>query len=202
MKGKEALAAAHRRLAGACEHIDQLSEQLAEAKRRVRDAEARADKADRLEKLLADKNNDELLAEALDTIRWWEKVRVEDVDRRRAAWRELGARLLPDLQFRGNTVDRMEFLLRRYPALCAALSAGEWADIPVRDTRYQLGRSARHLSEEERSRLQRQRGIREASEGDDDTDVAEVWADVLEAKQTGFAPHEIEELIGFRGKQS
>jgi hypothetical protein len=202
MRGKEALAAANRRLAGAREDIDRLNKELASAKLRTRQAEARADKADRLEKLLADRNNDDLLAEALDTIRWWQKVRDEDVARRRAAWRELGTRLLPDFQFKGNTVDRMEFLLRRYPALCAALSAGEWADIPVRDTRYQLGRSARHLSEEERSRLQRQRGIREVSEGDDDTDVAEMWAGVLEAKQTRLASHEIEKMIGVGVEQS
>jgi hypothetical protein len=201
-RGKQSALSARRQVESAHQVIDRLTSEVAEAKFRARQAEARAADADRLRQLLHEHNNDDLLTEALRTIEDWRQIARQDLDRRRAALRDVG-RILDDLEvakFLTTSVDRNEFAWKRYPALMKALTAGrELSDLYIDPN---TPRSVRRLSDESVRRFQQLRGMRGVPQWDETADMADVAADILDAKQSGFTREQFREYFGLDDRAS
>jgi hypothetical protein len=194
-RGKEAVQATNRRLEAAMEHIDRLTSQLADYKVRMRAAEERAARfegTDQMNKAM-ELRNDELLAAAVDKLRWWQKVAKEDHRRRQAAWNEIGARLLLDLIITGTHEDQVEIFCRRYPAIDSALCAG---NNPSPVLRGSLSPRNRRLSEDQTIRLKRALRLRsQVPTAEGVRDVVDIWGDLLDARQMDLSPEETRELV-------
>jgi hypothetical protein len=196
-RGKYSDLAVRRRLDGALAHIDDLTEQLASEKIRRRQAEERAARFEGVDQMnrSMELRNDEMLADALGKLRWWDHVVDEDVERRKAALRELGEKFFFDCKLDGllTNQERVEYLEDRYPRLMAALRAGT----VVRNRGF-LERSPyrpalRKLDDPKRERFERLVGLRHSLNADDDRGLN--WADVMEAQQAGFSVQEALEYV-------
>lgn len=189
-RGKQGTEAARRRLEMALEHIDHLTEQLADEKIKRKAAEVRAAHLEGIES--RDRSWEEvsraLLDEARRKLGWWKRAADEDCHRRTAAFKDL-SRLMSEAKLpRGTTVEDFELINKRYPALMSALTAGhseEWADVTrLPNSRYH--HFERRLHGTELARFQRLVGERTTLNADKDLSVD--WADALEARQAGFSP--------------
>lgn len=192
-RGKEAVLAERRRVEARDELIDRLTSELTEAKLRARKVEAEAAKVPALvaegAKLRQQIESDELLTASLEANRAWKRIATEDLERRRAAFMEL-RKFFSDLRAPlGTGPDRTEFLKRRYPALLNALTAGQGLRSDDR-----VG-ALRDMPEDERKRLERLMGVRATFRGEPDRDMAEIVADVLEARQLGFTGEDVWDLV-------
>lgn len=204
-RGKHGKEAAIRRAEAAHEHIDRLTDELVEAKRRMKDAIERAERLEGVEKLLSQRNNDELLADALEKIAEWERIAKEDGERRKAAIAEMYFVMFPDLNLLSDRKgeapmeDRRQFLETRYPALMSAISAGKVAQRdPRKAVRWKhspFKSRERKLSPDEVRRLQRVTNQRLIPGWDEDKDVADSWIDMLDAAQAGFSSEDFLEFV-------
>lgn len=128
-KGKQAAKAANRRLEATQDHVDRLTEQLADQKMRARDAEARAVEADQLReriRVLEAQIAEGPTEATLDKLRWWESVRKADIKRRRAAQSELFRwfnRDTDDLVGTVTVVEAYEVMCGVLPHVMAAIEA-------------------------------------------------------------------------------
>lgn len=197
-KGKYGNRATNRANAAALAHIDRLTEQLAEEKMRRRAAETRAAQYAGLDNLarVSEARHDEALRTALDKVQSWYLIAEEDRDRRRAAMRELRDHFHADIRFMGTNVEWMEFLVRRYPRLLSALTAGELRSARrYRDHRSPFRRIERKLTEDELVKFQvvtGQRGL--VRDGPHAGKVVD-WSELFEARQVaGFDLEEMLEL--------
>ena len=202
MKGKKGAQAQRRADQAALNHIDRLTHMLAEEKRRRLDAEAVARRFSHEENAvrLLQAQNDEALAKALDKLRWWQNVADQDHNRRMAAWRELAEHLRVDFRLQHIThVEWVEFLMKRYPRLLAALSAGDIrssdGERPFRDRRSPYARMEARLSDDDVRRFQAVTGQRSTLKRDDGDTAVMDWALVFEASQIGFTGDEMIELM-------
>jgi hypothetical protein len=199
MRGKEALAASNRRYRAALDHIDRMTEQLADAKIRARAVEKQAARVGQVERYLTEHNNDELLAEALAAVEVW-KARFRRYEaRRKEAKAEVRERLAADafhLMPIDTPTDMAEFLFTRYPKLVGLVLGGPLADFDERE-RYSigLGRHALKLTPEHCRRLQVARGIRAGVENLPAANVGTYLSDALEALDAGFTKDEVRELL-------
>lgn len=200
-KGKQAARAANRRLEATQDHVDRLTEQLAEAKMRARDAEARAAESDRLRARVGrlQREVDEGPSEAcLDKLRWWAEVSKADTERRKAAIRELtayvgGVSLCASL----TQLEKFELAIKVLPHTFAALIADDVENvrrIPDEGARYHGDRSPTDPAKRRKwyAYVQRERNPDEALVGD--------LADILAAAQEGFTSQEIVEMMPDRVK--
>jgi hypothetical protein len=196
-RGKEAAQAANRQLESAREHIRWLTGELADAKVRAKEAEARAARLEGIERMLpaASAKNDEMLAKALTALQAWKKFRVDQHERSRKALQEVCRKLLPDLDLPGYSfsgVDNVEFMKERYPHILEALLGG-----PVDgDERVMTGDSPFRPLEEKLSlddlrRFQRLMGERAVFDADQGADASKVWTDLLDARGVGFSKEEM-----------
>jgi hypothetical protein len=199
-RGKQAAMSAQRRYETAVEHIDRLTEELANVKVRARDAEARAARLEGADALIsrASSKNDELLFDALQALDRWKRVQRADQKRRTDAIVELLQKLVTDLGWEAETPaeDKRQFLETRYPAVMLALKAGE---APSRVARWKTSVTPyerRLVTAEEVRRFQRLTGQRGEVEGAKDVDFADWLNDVLDAKQAGFSAEDIVEYSG------
>lgn len=200
-RGKQATLAARRRAESAHEIIDRLTSELAEAKLRARQAEQRAARLEGIEALLtsASAKNDEMLCAALAKLAWWKAVADADYKRRFDAIGEMLHKVAADVNELPRLApfeDRRQFVETRYPAIMAAITAGQSAKVdPRRPVRYpKTTPSAKRLNDEQLHRFQRLAGERGILESAPDRDIADVWVDLLDAHQAGFTPQEVIEF--------
>lgn len=196
-KGKQATLAANRRAESAHEVIDRLTSELTKAKIRARDAEARAEHLEGIDKHLADSStkNDELVVAMVEKLAWWDKAAKADRRRRIDARAELHRRLVPDIisTILGQDAcieDARQFISRRYPALMATLCAIEQeqlkSDEPVEVRSTSLTPAMQRLSGDRLRKLQRLCGLRGVMADHPDKDVAVIVCDLLDAQQAKF----------------
>lgn len=200
-RGKKAASAANRRAEAAHEVIDRLTTELADAKMRARDAEKRAAKADQLEELLAQRNDDEIVADLVATIQRWKRIQKADAARRKKAIDEIWKVLAKDLrglmkEMEPGFEDTWEFVMRRYPAIMNALAASDGAAERVSEhvDRRGLNPTIAKLDDEKIKKWQEARGYRAVAQWAPDRDFADVMADLLDASQIGFTADEMVEL--------
>lgn len=190
-KGKQALKSANRRAESAHQIIDRLTSELADAKVRAREAEARSARLEGADALVERSlvKNDEMLSSALEALAQWKSINKQWHERREALRIEVGNRLLPDIEIAGARLgecrtDRAEFLARRYPALWYVMVGEAPTDRHVY-ARSPFVRSESKMSTDQLRRFQRLSGQRAIAEGDDldGRDAADVWADLLDLGQ-------------------
>lgn len=185
MRGKEALAAANARTKAAQERIEALTAELADAKARARAAEAKAARLEGadLAAAAANRRNDEMLKQALESLALWKQEAKADEKRRHAAIDEVLGKLLVDLKAppQAGESDRSQFLRTRYPCLVRALladdNAADHPDLPRRISHAPWSPAERKLSGEDLRRFQKLTGSRATV--DDGRDLAAVWDDAL-----------------------
>lgn len=193
-RGKEGMEALRRRYEAAMEHLDRLTEQLADEKIRRKEAEARAARLEGIDAMWKDAeiHNDQMLKEALDELHEQDVWMADHNKKVRAAFKEIRDRLLRDLKVPSDIgIDRVEFLVKRYPALMALFIRGE----PRVNARYNRGPGDRKLNDDQLRRFQRLRGERMVVQGSD-VDVGKAWADLLEGREAGFTWEEAQEYAG------
>lgn len=203
-KGKQASKAANRRLEATRDHVDRLTEQLAEAKIRARDAEKRAAEADLLRQRVREleRRIDDGPTEAiLDKLRWWDTISKQDRQRRSAALKELIAwfngpggspgRLTSQL----TPMERFEVLCGVLPNVVAALEAQDVSIIRswAKDGVVWRGDNAPC----ERSAARRWYAFVRKERHLDEALVPDV-IDLLSGLQEGFSADEIKEMIPSR----
>lgn len=199
-RGKHATKSANRRQSAERDHIDRLTDQLAEAKLRARRNEQLAAQVPmlraRIGELTQQIEDDELLAESIEALRRWKQIATADQKRRAKAWREVG-KMLADFRTRMllSQADSYEFFLRRYPAIFRALVADDNIDTTQTVRQYSPLRTA-GMTDEQVKRWQRAAGTRAVHEFDNEADAADVMIDWLDAKQASFSTEEIHEYIG------
>lgn len=203
-RGKHRAASATRRAEAAHQVIDRLTGEVADAKLRAKQAEARAARLEGIESLLeaASVKKDVLVAEMTKKLEWWAKVADEDRTRRTDAIVELFGPFWRDTfpNFDDAPVeDRRQFLATRYPAVMLALTAGGGDIVNPHADRVGLVRGSsvslkfqEHLDDDSRRRFQRAIGLRMgAPDGEAARDLADVLVDLLDAKQAGFSTEEV-----------
>jgi hypothetical protein len=190
-RGKQAVESARRRYDTAIEHIDRLTEELANEKLRRKEAEARATRLEALDLMVrnAELRHDEAISDTQGALHEWARIWKEDSARATRAMREVGKMLqhigVMDL---ATPLERVEFLAKEYPAITACLTLGGSERWGVDDLR--LGTSRHHPAErrltgDRLKRFQRLMGER-SSLGDSGVD----WADLFDARQAGFTAQE------------
>lgn len=200
-KGKQAAKAANRRLHATQDHVDRLTDQLAEAKIRARTAEAASREADllrdRVRRLEAEVESgpDEAMRAKLGA---WNKEWKEDEARRRRAAKELLDHLtrvhLP-LLGRLSELETVEVLYGILPHTFAALRACpvEW----IREaSRNGLQYAGERVIEDPAERRRWQAYVRK--ERHHDSAVVSDMIDILEAVRVGFTTEEIMEMVPAR----
>jgi hypothetical protein len=128
-RGKEAAKAANRRNDAALQHIDRLTSELTTAKIRMRDAEARAASAE----LRVHRSETKIAADAADmqAVNEYLDIHRRHIKDHRRMWRDGAQKDLVRLMSdaipikRATEADFIEFMLKRYPDLCAWLGWGE-----------------------------------------------------------------------------
>lgn len=197
-RGKHATASANRRAEAAHQVIDRLTTELADAKLRAKQAEQKCAHLEGADKLVgsASIKHDEMLGAALEALKMWRRVADEDAERRRRAHLELVRQFMQDVKTLWPhpplAEDVRQFIEMRYPLLMAALHAGAPLDGFKRPMRWKsnLEAAERKLSGEDLKRFQRLSGQRGIFTGAAEKDIAEIWIDLLDAKQVAFDPAE------------
>lgn len=191
-KGKHATASANRRLEAAQDHIDRLTDQLAEAKRRARQVEAQASQVPKLRQRIRDLEEDNApIIQELTS--WWKNGRK--------AWASMHDRItylhttilldyfkvVADM-YGMTRVETIEWMTRKYPDLYSEdgtskriQGGGPWAMDPRQ----------RRLSDEAVRRIQQKNGLRHA----DTADAALMWQQIDEAIDAGFRGADLAELV-------
>jgi hypothetical protein len=205
-RGKEALDAARRRYEAAMEHIDRLTDDLANEKLRRKEAELRAARFEGLDHMtkVVELRNDQLLGDAITKIHQWRTVALADRKRRLKAIQEVWDRLVPDLEIklhRLTPIDQMQFMVVRYPALMTALMASRSEGTNGRfiDPANPYATAERKLNNDQLRRFQRIMGERGILEANPDIDAGQAWADLMEARQAGFTADEMAEYANLEG---
>lgn len=197
-KGKQAALAANRRLEAAHAHIDRLTSELVDAKLRAKQAELRAARLEGADQLVsaASVKHDEMLADALAALSRWTTIQKQDQKRRNEAMTELLVKVLNDVGVKDLVnlplVDRWELARTRYPALASALMARDDAGRkPGAKTNaihpVEMVHAQRKLEGDDLRRFQRLCGMRAVMEPAPERDAADVWNDMLDAKQIGLS---------------
>lgn len=189
-KGKQAVAAANRRLEAAQDHIDRLTEQLTEAKLRARQVEAQASQVPALKKRIAKLEEPDPVVTRI--AEWWDTIEKDwlDINKELNRWKSIVADyILVDCQERGLTgVEYVEYLSRRYPDL---FRPDGQQDAISKGAPWRRSKVERRLPEEAVRRLQMARGERHA----DVTDNAGLWLHIEEALAAGFTAGEAMTLL-------
>lgn len=197
MKGKQAALAANRRYETAIEHIDRLTTELVEAKRRARDAEEKAARYERQAGLVDSSlaRNDELLVHTTRMLSMYTRQRKAVKDDMGKATQELSRRageMFKAERARCTHSDWFEFLIAHFPAFFTLISGGSLDDfqgpIPVSDGPYAV--FERKLSHDDLRRFQRLVGERTELIGHPDVDLGVALHDVMEATTVGFTREE------------
>lgn len=192
-KGKQAAAAANRRLEAAQDHIDRLTDQLVEAKRRARDAERTAQQVEPLKRRIHQLENDTVSAELVAALNLFEDEYKKTTRKLRAlqeVFIEQG-QLLADQKGMTGT-EYIELMWRRHPDM--------WTDSDPGIVRTGLPKSMidrrSRLSDAAVVRLQKARGFRHS------TDVVSLWEQLLDAEEAGFSRSEAIELLDDESKRT
>lgn len=189
-KGKHAAASANRRLEAAQEHIDRLTDQLAEAKLRARMVERQADRVPRLEEQVRELqrrlDDDDIAREFIDfawELKESERLLLEYVQ----AFRDGVLKLLRDRRIIATMTihELIEYASKRHPKV--------FSD-PLKDgERARLGgeqKTMRGLSEAAVTRLQEAQGKRHVG-----VDVAALVDEYAGARDLGFTTAEALDLL-------
>jgi hypothetical protein len=204
-KGKHATASTNRANQAARDHIDRLTDQLAEQKMRARVAEEKARENDLLRERIAHLEhsieNDEMLKKFLKT---WDPLAnkfatFHDIfdDLKEAFYLAVRDVMMTGAEttFTGVTTlgyaDVNEFVRRRYPKFGKHLDRFQReVSISHEDT------TLLRLSDDQVRRLQRARGDRGAFPFRPESTVAEVLVDIVEALDADIRGEDLEEFIG------
>ena len=204
-RGKHAARSNVRRADAMAEHIDRLTEQLTDAKTRVKLAEERARRAELLRERVAylenQIENDEMMAKFLTT---WDTLAGEthwlnqQFELLKGAFIQAVCDVMKaagEAAFMGQTVfgyaDINEFIVRRYPKYGLAMRNAD-SRVYVAPSDVKMLR----LTDEQVIRLQKLRGDRGAFPFKPGSTVAEVLVDLMEAIEAGFRPGDLEEYLG------